>query len=626
MFPGVADSLNMAIRRFIPPPEHRPKHEIEAEVREEIEFHLALTAERIAEEERLDADSAKAEALKRFGDPESITKECTRIALKERIMLQRINTVLIALVAIGLLVVGIGTWQQQAQTAAAFEQINEKLTGMAAVQPETPPAAAEPEPAQPTPIVHVEKYEGSGGDPVPLTEGMSVADALRAALGESSPVPIEQLRVNIISLTDPNRHVVVLRNAPATTDYELRPLHSIVVTGTSAELPWLLYSPSDDDKATLETAASQMFTVGSEAVEEMTLQDIFERCAETLGLTLEIDTEDLHESEHSLSRTVPTEFVETLTLEKAMDFACHIAVYVNFNNLLWDIHEGTLIIAPAPAIAERALVTSTYRVDALLGPFPTPQDRQDLREIVQTMVGFDSWRDNGGEFGIYTVINDRISITTIPRHHRSITRILESLRDPQHQYPRTSLREMPSSHTLQILRVTPVGLDIEAETPVIEAIQHALDRANVPVFVASRELDDIGFEGIRPIGEKPFLRATADDLLDEWLRVASPDDFDQARWVVYGGGVLINSETRLDSLTTTRTYDLSSLNISVDRDFAESIIGLIQTRVDFNGWRDNGGDTGIIQTFNDLLVIQTTDDHHIAIAGILNEYRSANQR
>lgn len=627
MFPGVADSLNTAIRRFIPPPEHRPKHEIEAEVREEIEFHLAMTAERIAQEERLDSGSAKAEALKRFGDPESITKECTRIALKERIMLQRINTVLIALVAIGLIVVGIGTWQQQAQTAAAFEQINEKLTGMAAPQTETTPVATEPERAKPTPVVLVEKYDGSGGDPVPFTEGMTVADALRAALGESSPVPVEQLRVNIIRWTDLSEEdVVVLRNAPATTDYELRPLHNIVVTGTSAELPWLLYSPSDDDKATLETAASQMFTAGSEAVEEMTLQDIFEHCAETLGLTLEIDTDDLHESEHSLSRTVPTDFVEALTLAEAMDFACHVAVYVNFNELLWDIHEGTLIVGHAPAIAERALVTSTYRVDKLLGPFPTPQDRQDLQEIVQTMVGFDTWRDNGGEFGIYTVIDDRISITTIPRHHRSITAILESLRNPQQQYPRISMRDQDWERTMSPLRITPVGRDLAAGTPVIEAIRFTLDRAQVPWFMASQELENIGFDGTKPIDRLPVIGATPILVLNGWLRLASPDDFDQARWVVYGGGVLISSETRLDSLTTIRTYDLSSLNISVDRDFTESIIGLIQTRVDFNGWRDNGGDTGIIQAFKDLLVIQTTDDNHIAIAGILNEYRSANQR
>lgn len=624
MFPGVSDSLNMAIRRFIPPPEHRPRHEIEAEVREEIEFHLALTAERIAEEERLDAESAKAEALKRFGNPETITRECTRIALKERIMLQRINTVLIALVAIGLIVVGIGTWRQQAQTTAAFEQINEKLTGMAATQPETPPAAAQPEPAQPTPIVHVEKYEGSGGDPVPLTEGMSVADALRAALGESSPVPVEQLRVNIIRWTDQNQEIVVLRNAPATTDYELRSWNTIVVTGTNTELPWVLYSPNNDDKATLETAASQMFTVGSEAVEEMTLQNIFERCAEALGLALEIDTEDLHESEHSLSRTVSKRFVETLTLAEAMDFACHVAVYVNFNQLLWDIHDGTLIVGPTPAIAERALVTSTYRVDKLLGPFPTPQDRQDLQEIVQAMVGFDSWRDNGGEFGIYTVIDDRISITTIPRFHRSIAAILHSLHDPQLRYPTASALDEGLRQILTVLHNTSIGQRLPDETPALEAISQALSRVNLPWFMADTELEQIGFDGSKPIGKGLPPVAKVANAVDDWLRVSSPDKFDLAKLMVHGGGIIISSKERLDSVTATHTYDLASLGLNVDRDTLESMVDLIQTRVDYSGWRDNGGSTGIIQSFGDLLVIQTTYDHHNSIAGLLNEYRSAN--
>ena len=105
-------------------------------------------------------------------------------------------------------------------------------------------------------------------------------------------------------------------------------------------------------RAALEAAASRMFTAGDQFSEEVTIQNIFQRCAEELGLALEIDTDDLYESEHSLSRSVSTEFVETLTMAKAMDFACHAAVYVNFNELLWDIHEDTLIVAPAPTIAE----------------------------------------------------------------------------------------------------------------------------------------------------------------------------------------------------------------------------------------------------------------------------------
>jgi hypothetical protein len=189
MHRGVSNSLSVAIRRFIPPPEHRPRHEIEAEVREEIEFHLAMTAERIAQEKRLDPEQSRSEALKRFGDPESITKECTRIALKERIMLQRINTVLIALVAVGLIVVGIGTWQQQSQTAAAFEQINEKLTGMVSPTPVAQAVSQEP-PAARRETVYIRGlvarpgvYEIPQGDS-PFTVSRLIAAAGDAVGGE----------------------------------------------------------------------------------------------------------------------------------------------------------------------------------------------------------------------------------------------------------------------------------------------------------------------------------------------------------------------------------------------------------------------------------------------------------
>lgn len=620
------ENLAAACRRLIPPPEHRPKREIEADIREEIDFHLHMAAERIVQEDRLSAEEAQAEALRRFGDPEQVTKQCTRIALKERIMLQRINTVLIALVAVGLIVVGVGTWQQQAQTAAAFEMINEKLTGLTPPQAETPPASAQPEPAQPSPIVYVEKYDGSGGEPVPFTEGMTVADALRSALEDSSPVPVEQLRVSIIRWTDQNEEVVVLRNVPATTGYELRPLHSIVVTGTNAELPWVVYAPSEANRAALEAAGSQKFQAELAQGGETTLQTIFEHCADELGLALQIRTDGLHESEHSLTRTVPNDFLEALTLAQALDFACHAAVYDNFNEVLWDIHDDTLIIGPASDIGEQALVTSTYRVDKLLGPFPTPQDRQDLQEIVQTMVGFETWRDYGGDFGIYSEIDGRISITTIPRFHRSISTILESLHDPNLRYPAASALSEDRRQILTVLHNMPIGQRLTDETPVLEAITHALDRVNIPWFMADSELEQIGFDGSRPIGNSLPPVAKVAKAVNDWLRAGSPDDFDQAKLMVHGAGIIISSQRRIDSITATRTYDLTSLGLKVDRDTLESMINLIKTRVDYNGWRDNGGDTGIIQAFGDLLVIQTTDTHHSAIVGLLNEHRAANTR
>ena len=142
--------------------------------------------------------------------------------------------------------------------------------------------------------------------------------------------------------------------------------------------------------------------------------------------------------------------------------------------------------------------------------------------------------------------------------------------------------------------------------------------------MANIELEQIDFDGTTPIEKAPHLRTRAPEAIDDWLLLASPDDLDCAGWMIYGGGVLISTEESLDSMTTTRTYDLGSLGLKIERDTLDSMIDLIQTRVDYNGWRDNGGSTGIIQSFGDLLVIQTTEAHHASIAILLNEYRAAN--
>lgn len=624
MFPGVADSLNMAIRRFIPPPEHRPKHEIEAEVREEIEFHLAMTAERIAEEERLDSGSAKAEALKRFGDPESITRECTRIALKERIMLQRINTVLIALVAIGLIVVGIGTWQQQAQTAAAFEQINEKLTGMAAVQAEPRGQELDQSPAVPESPKYVEVSAGDRREMVTLTPDLRVADALRKVFESRSPVPIETLRVDITGTDGQGDTVTVFRSVLATIDYVLQPSDSIYVTRTDADLPWVLYSPAEEDQPAVEASRTRMFEVQPDAPEQISLQRVFETAAAQLELRLVINAQDVKDYEYTLDVTIPAEFLESLTIGQALDYACLNVYSIDFEDVSWDVHEGTLIVGSVPFIADRATVTATYRVDDLLGPFPSRDEYQDLREILTTAAGFDYWRDHGGDVSLYTEVEGRLSITTIPRFHRSISMALESLHDPQQHYPRTTLHDKGWFRTWLALSNTTIGSGLTENTTVVEAVHHALERADLPGHIAINNLENIGFEGDNVIGISPEPVDSAARLLTQWLGVASPDDFDRAAWMAYGGGIAVASERTLRQIRSVRVYDVGELKPGADDEFMRSIIELIQTRVDFDGWRDNGGDTGIMQTFGGLLIITTTDANHIEIVRLLDEYRAAN--
>lgn len=54
----------------------------------------------------------------------------------------------------------------------------------------------------------------------------------------------------------------------------------------------------------------------------------------------------------------------------------------------------------------------------------------------------------------------------------------------------------------------------------------------------------------------------------------------------------------------------------------DQIIDIIQNNVDFEGWQDNGGDTGFIQELSGSLIIRNTPKNHRAISGLLSQIRA----
>lgn len=107
----------------------RPITEIEADVREELETHIAMLAD---ENERcgMSAEQAYEEAVQRFGDTDRYTAECTQVHAGDRIMLQRI---MLALVVLLIVAVGVLGWQAtelgrgQQETQALLERNQEQM-------------------------------------------------------------------------------------------------------------------------------------------------------------------------------------------------------------------------------------------------------------------------------------------------------------------------------------------------------------------------------------------------------------------------------------------------------------------------------------------------------------------
>ncbi len=100
---------------FARSPDARPLAEIAADIDAELAFHVEESARELAQG-GLEPELARVEALERFGDYGRIRRECARTLMGERIMLQRIQIVLTALLVAA---VGLLAWSnRQAQVQA----------------------------------------------------------------------------------------------------------------------------------------------------------------------------------------------------------------------------------------------------------------------------------------------------------------------------------------------------------------------------------------------------------------------------------------------------------------------------------------------------------------------------
>jgi type II secretory pathway component GspD/PulD (secretin)/tetratricopeptide (TPR) repeat protein len=153
-------------------------------------------------------------------------------------------------------------------------------------------------------------------------------------------------------------------------------------------------------------------------------------------------------------------------------------------------------------------------------------------------------------------------------------------------------------------------------------------------------------------------------ILDRVLEKISPDDFDRAGWAVQDGIVVIASDRYLRRRTFIVIYDIRDLIFEIpdygdvptlniddvldqggqggggggggifddpqdedgdpgaqETENLENLLEIIQTAVDFDGWRDNGGDTGIVQELNGNLIITNTSRNHRDINTLLRQLR-----
>ena len=118
-------SLRFGLPRFDP----RDDQQIDAEIDDELAFHIDQATRELVEAGQSD-DDAKVNALARFGNVNTIKTQCKRIALEERIMLQRINLVLMIVVLLGVAFVSVQMYVTQKHNTLALQAIVSDLADM----------------------------------------------------------------------------------------------------------------------------------------------------------------------------------------------------------------------------------------------------------------------------------------------------------------------------------------------------------------------------------------------------------------------------------------------------------------------------------------------------------------
>jgi type II secretory pathway component GspD/PulD (secretin) len=179
---------------------------------------------------------------------------------------------------------------------------------------------------------------------------------------------------------------------------------------------------------------------------------------------------------------------------------------------------------------------------------------------------------------------------------------------------------------------------------------------------------DVDWDSLSDVGVNRDTRVSlslqplpAETVLNRVLEKVSPDRFSRANWAVNDGVLVIASDSALRKNTFIVIYDVRDLLYQIpsftefpqldldsvlnqqggggtgsifqqteqasegDRltrqELLDRLLEIIQTNVDFEGWRENGGDTGIVQELNDNLIITNTARNHLAISSLLRQLR-----
>ncbi len=125
--------LLQTMREHLPTLDLRPLPELEAEIHEELEFHLEMRfLDNMAA--GMSPDDARRNARQRFGDFEQNRQACRKITLGARIMLSRIQAILLVVLLGAVIHLGMRFYQMQAANERQLKTLTDTIERLQAAQ------------------------------------------------------------------------------------------------------------------------------------------------------------------------------------------------------------------------------------------------------------------------------------------------------------------------------------------------------------------------------------------------------------------------------------------------------------------------------------------------------------
>lgn len=122
-------TLAQAMVRLLPGATLQSASEIDAEIRDELEFHLAMRTEENVRD-GLPPEEARHDAEQRFGDYESSRRACRKIDLGPQLLVQRVQLTLLVLLAAAVVFQAVVLVNQRASSATQIEALTRTIEQM----------------------------------------------------------------------------------------------------------------------------------------------------------------------------------------------------------------------------------------------------------------------------------------------------------------------------------------------------------------------------------------------------------------------------------------------------------------------------------------------------------------